>query len=101
MLRFLAGAVGEPDNRERRDAALQVSLDLDAAWIEADERMRDRVCEHVVTVGDRPATPCTKSATLSPQARRRRAAGAQAQPLRAIRTSSKYSPARRPVRRLT
>jgi len=53
LLRFLAGAVGKPDDREHWDAVLQVSFDLDAARIEADERVRDRACEHVVTVGDR------------------------------------------------
>jgi hypothetical protein len=51
MLRFLTGAVGQADDRERRRTALQVRFDLDAARIEADERMRDRACEHVVTLG--------------------------------------------------
>ena len=51
VLRFLAGAIGEADDRERGRAALHVSLDLDAARLEAYERMRDRAGEHVATVG--------------------------------------------------
>src|SRR5581483_11718191 len=52
LLRLLAGAVGEADDRERRHAALQMRLDLDAARLEADESMRDGACEHVATLGD-------------------------------------------------
>ena len=46
LLRLLAGAVGEPDDRERRHAALEVGLDLDAARIEADEGVGDGSREH-------------------------------------------------------
>ena len=35
---------------------LQVSLDLDPAWIEADERVGDRAGEHVATLGDEDVT---------------------------------------------
>ena len=33
---------------------LEVRLDLDPARIEADERVGDRACEHVATLGDKP-----------------------------------------------
>ena len=46
VLRLLAGAVGEPDDREPRQAALEVRLDLDAAGVEADERVGDGAREH-------------------------------------------------------
>ncbi len=47
MLRLLAGAVREPDDRERGLLArAQMSLDLDAARLEADERERDRAAQH-------------------------------------------------------
>ena len=46
VLRLLAGAVGEPDDREPRDAGLEVGLDLDLARLEADESVGDRACEH-------------------------------------------------------
>ena len=51
FLRLLAGAVGQPDDRERRPRQLQVRLDLDPARLETDERMRDRASEHVATLG--------------------------------------------------
>jgi hypothetical protein len=51
VLCLLAGSVGEADDREPRNAVLEVRLHLDAAWIEADERVRDGACEHVATVG--------------------------------------------------
>ena len=50
LLRLLAGAVGEADDREAGDAELEVRLDLDAARLEADERVRDRPREHGSTV---------------------------------------------------
>ncbi len=51
VLRLLAGAVGEPDDRERGLLArAQVRLDLDAARLEADERERDGAAEHASTV---------------------------------------------------
>jgi hypothetical protein len=47
--RLGAGAVGQTDDGERRQAVLvHVGLHLDAARLEADERMRDRACEHAV-----------------------------------------------------
>ena len=46
VLRLLAGAVGEPDDREARNARLEVRLDLDLARLEPDERMGDRAREH-------------------------------------------------------
>jgi len=54
LLRLLASAVGEPDDRERRQPLLEVRLDLDAARVDADERVGDRACEHVVTLGGKP-----------------------------------------------
>ena len=46
VLRLLARAVGEPDDREPGDARLQVRLDLDLPRLEADERVRERASEH-------------------------------------------------------
>ena len=47
MLRLLAGAVGEPDDRERRQVgADEVRLDLDAARLEADDGGGEGACEH-------------------------------------------------------
>ena len=46
MLRLLARAVGEPDDREAGDARLQVRLDLDPARLETDEGLRERASEH-------------------------------------------------------
>ena len=51
VLRLLAGPVGEPDDRESGNARLEMSLHLDLAWLEADQRMRDRACEHASKVG--------------------------------------------------
>ena len=53
LLRLLARAVGEADDRERRQAPLEVRLDLHPAGVEADKRMRDRSCEHVSTLEQR------------------------------------------------
>src|SRR5712691_5714044 len=50
VLRLLAGAVGEADDREARHTSLQVRLDFDAARLEADESVRDGAREHVVRV---------------------------------------------------
>jgi hypothetical protein len=55
VLRLLAGAVGEADDREPRDARLEVGLDLDASRLEADERVGDRTSEHAVHGRDRGA----------------------------------------------
>ena len=46
LLRLRAGAIGETDDREGGNAALQVGLDLDATGVETDERMRDGAREH-------------------------------------------------------
>ena len=46
VLGLLAGAVGEPDDREPGDTGLEMGLYLDAARLEADEGMSDRTREH-------------------------------------------------------
>ena len=46
VLRLCARAVGEPDDREAGDAAVDVRLHLDAAWLETDERVGDGAREH-------------------------------------------------------
>jgi hypothetical protein len=43
---FLASAVGQPDDREARQAVANVCLDVDTTRLETDERMRDRACKH-------------------------------------------------------
>ena len=43
---FLASTVGQPDDREARQAVANVRLDVDPTRLEADERMRDRACKH-------------------------------------------------------
>jgi hypothetical protein len=55
LLGLLAGTVGQPDDRERRQPALEVRLDLDPARVEPDQGMGDRACEHVVTIGNNPS----------------------------------------------
>ncbi len=52
MLRLLARAIRQSDDRERRSAALEVGFDLDAPRIEADQCVSDRAGEHVATLGD-------------------------------------------------
>ena len=52
VLRLLARAIGEPDDREARDLADGLGLDLDAARLEPDQRMRDHSCEHVARLGN-------------------------------------------------
>jgi len=54
---------------------------------EPDECVGDRTCKHVATVGDALGRVCAECAPIYAR--------------RATRTSSKYSPARRPVRRFT
>ena len=51
-LRLLARAISQADDGERRQPALDVRLDLDAAGIDTDERMRDSASEHVATLDD-------------------------------------------------
>ena len=48
---LLAGAVGEADDGEAGNAVANVRLDVDAARLEADERMRDRACKHASRLG--------------------------------------------------
>jgi hypothetical protein len=51
VLRLLTRAVREADDRERRLLpGAQMSLDLDAAGLEADERERDRAAQHASTL---------------------------------------------------
>ena len=47
FLRLLARAVGEPDDRESRNAAADVGLHLDPAGVEADDGVSDRAREHL------------------------------------------------------
>ncbi len=54
LLRLLARAVRETDDRERRQPLLEVRLDLDAAGVDADKRVGDRACEHALTLGGEP-----------------------------------------------
>ena len=56
LLRLLAGAIGQADYREARNAELEVRLDLDAACVEPDQRVRDRPCEHRRHARDRHVT---------------------------------------------
>ena len=58
LLRLLAGAVGEPDDRERGHRALEVRFDLDATCVEPDERMRDGPRQHVPRLGWGRAPVC-------------------------------------------
>ena len=46
LLRFLAGAIGQPDDRQGGLSFRKVGFDLDAARFEPDERMSDRASEH-------------------------------------------------------
>jgi hypothetical protein len=63
LLRLLACAICEPDDREGRDPELQVSLDLDAAGLEADKGVRDGACEHVVTLDSKGSRVCDRPVT--------------------------------------
>ncbi len=53
LLRLLAGAVGQSDDRERRDAPLEMGLDLDRPGLEADQRMSGGAREHPSRLGGR------------------------------------------------
>jgi hypothetical protein len=61
MLRLLAGAIGEPDDGETRDAVLEVRLDFDPASIEADEGMGNGAREHRPTLRGIDARVCAGS----------------------------------------
>ena len=62
VLRLLARAVGEADDREARQAALDVRLDLHPARVEADESVGDRAREHRSTVDRQPERHCVETA---------------------------------------
>ena len=61
MLRLLAGAVGQTDDGEGRDAVLEMRLDLDPACLESDKGMRDGAREHRTTLGGESARVCGAS----------------------------------------
>jgi len=63
LLRLLAGAVGKPDDRESRHAALEVRLDLDAPWLEAYEGIADGASEHTATLATALRRNCTGMVT--------------------------------------
>ena len=87
VLRLRARTVCETDDRKAGNAAVDVRLDLDPTRLQADERVGDGAREHVFRrYGDTRNEMC-KRASLKIQ--------------RQIRIDSKYSPARRPVRRFT
>ncbi len=98
LLRLLAGPVGEPDDRKRRGAALEMRFDLDAARVETDQGMGDGAREHLAILGNNSCRVRDDFATRFPQAS---SSGMRSYARRATSTSSKYSPARSPVRRLT
>ena len=93
LLGFLARPVGQADDRELRSAELDVRLDLDPPGLETDESMSDCARDHVVMIDNQSERKvsqlCAGFREGLPYARR------------ATSTSSKYSPARRPVRRFT
>ena len=61
MLGFLAGAIGEADDRQPRNAVLEVGLDLDGSCVQPDERMGHSSCEHVVIEDNGAARMCVES----------------------------------------
>ena len=66
LARLLARAVGEPDDREARNAVADVRLDVDAPRLEADQSMRERACEHTTDATSGIATrPCRVRPKLS------------------------------------
>jgi hypothetical protein len=54
MLCLLHRAVDEPDDRKPGQPPLDVCLHLDAPWIESDERVRHRACDHSPTIAVDP-----------------------------------------------
>jgi hypothetical protein len=62
VLGFLAGAIGEADNRQSGNAVLEVGLDLDGPGVEPDKRMGDCSCVHVVIEDNQCARNCAESA---------------------------------------
>jgi hypothetical protein len=57
VLRLRAGAIGQSDDRESRDAALEVGLDLHAARLEADQSVGDGAREHTIDATREVRTP--------------------------------------------
>jgi hypothetical protein len=64
VLRLLARAVGEPDDRKAGHASLEMRFDLDTARLEADEGMRDSAREHVANLDGNESAVCTSFVTL-------------------------------------
>jgi hypothetical protein len=64
MLRLLTGTVGETDDREPGQAAVDVGLDLDAASLEPDESMSDGPREHPPTLGVQLVRGCAATCRL-------------------------------------
>ena len=98
VLGLLAGPVGEPDDRERGQLGRdEVRLDLHPARLEADHGGGEGSREHTSTVRGKPVQLRAEG--------RESVCRLQRSPLTqvaaATRIDSKYSPARRPVRRLT
>ena len=59
VLGLLAGAVGEPDDRERRQVGRdEVRLDLDLARLEADDGGGEGACEHAIDATVENVCPC-------------------------------------------
>ena len=51
VLRLLTGSIGEADDGEARQAAVDVGLHLDSARLETDQSVRDGAREHASTLG--------------------------------------------------
>src|SRR5206468_1230069 len=64
VLRLLARAVGEPDDRERRVAELDVRLHLDPAGVESDEGVGEHPCEHGSIEAAAGSRVCDGTATI-------------------------------------
>jgi hypothetical protein len=64
MLRLLARAVGEPDDREAGNTSLEMRFDLDTTRLEADESMRDGAREHVANLDGSESAVCTSFVTM-------------------------------------
>jgi hypothetical protein len=62
VLRLLAGAVCQPDDRETGHAVLEVRLDLHLAGLQPDERMRDGAPKHASTLRLEVARVCNEIA---------------------------------------
>ncbi len=63
MLRLLDRPVDEPDDRERRQAAAEVALHLDAPRLQSHQRVGDCACEHTGTLRGEVATPYSSSSS--------------------------------------